>query len=116
MPGKIRFIHGYRFHSGAFRFPLETQDAIDHQKREAMRQNFHHLINIETAFSRRKRPGNGKRRDLGVLFHDRPRQLRVSGMTRLYRNDMTPNASADERDVADDVEDFVASEVTGKMP
>ena len=37
MPGKIRFIHRYRFQTSAFRFPFETQDAIDHQKGEAMR-------------------------------------------------------------------------------
>src|SRR5438105_15481690 len=98
--GKKRFVHRYRFQTSAFRFPLETQDAIDHEKWEAMRQNFHHLINVETAFSRRKSAGNGKRRDLGVLFHDRPRQLRVDRVTRLHRNDMTANASADERQVA----------------
>src|SRR5213075_183963 len=35
-------------------------------------------------------------------------------MTRLYRNDMSANASADERDIADDVENFVPREFIGK--
>ena len=68
------------------------------------------MINIETAFPWRKGPGNGKRRDLGVLFNDRPRQLRVGGVSRFDRNDMTTYASADEREVTDDVENFVPRE------
>src|SRR5207247_9894311 len=35
-------------------------------------------------------------------------------MTRLHRNDMSANASADERDIADDVENFVPREFIGK--
>ena len=45
-----------------------------------------------------------------VLFHDRPRQLRVDGVTRLQRDDMTANADADERKVADNVENLVPRE------
>ena len=49
-----------------------------------------------------------------MLFHDRPRQLRVDGVTGLHCNDMTANASADERKVADDIENFVPREFVSK--
>ena len=38
-PWKIRLVDRDRFHADAFRFALETEDAIDHQERITMRQN-----------------------------------------------------------------------------
>src|SRR5215831_13410693 len=48
-------------HARAFGFRVETDDAIDHKKRETMRQNLHHLIGIESAVAawNRARYGHG---------------------------------------------------------
>ena len=49
-----------------------------------------------------------------MFFNDRPRQFCVNTMPRPDGNDMAANAGADQRQVADNVENFVAREFVCK--
>ena len=51
MAGEKRLVDRDRFHPGAFRLALETEDPIHHQERITMRQELHHLVDIEAAFA-----------------------------------------------------------------
>src|SRR5262249_27304073 len=114
MPGKVRLVYRYCFHSGTFGLAFKAKDAVDHQKRVAMRQDFHHLVNVETAFSGWDCSPPRKRRNLGMLFHHRPRQLRIGSMSRFHGDDVTANTCPDQCEITDDVENLVPREFVGK--
>src|SRR3954468_16473103 len=46
-----RFVDGDGFHTDAFGFCIETEDAVDHEEWETMRQNLHHLIGIKSTIA-----------------------------------------------------------------
>ena len=75
-----------------------------------MRQNLHHLVRIKSPFAGRERARNRDRIASRLLARHRPGELRIRAMTGLDRDDMTANAMTDEREVTNDIEDFVPNE------
>src|SRR5438270_12588330 len=108
---KKRLIDRDRFHAHAFRYAfVEAENPIDHQKRITMRQNLHDLIGLEPAVAFRDNARNGQRVTARLFLRNRVSEFSVRCVPRFYGNEMTANAATDEREVADDVENFVPDE------
>ena len=58
--------------------------------------------------------GARHRASLRLLAGDCPGQIRIRSVAGLYRDDMTSDAAPDQREIADDVENFVPDEFVGK--
>src|ERR1022692_3748733 len=111
---KKRLVNCDRLQAGNFGFAFESDDPIDQQERITMRQNLHHFVGSETAFSGRKWVRRRHRAPSCLLARQCPRQFRVSAMTGFNRNHMTPNAVTDQRKVANDIENLVPNEFIGE--
>src|SRR5712675_78355 len=57
---KERLVDRDCFDPDAFGLRFETENPIDHQKRESVRQNLHYLINVESAVAAWNGPRRGK--------------------------------------------------------
>src|SRR6266404_911371 len=116
MSGKMSlekwFVDRHRLHAYAFRSAfIETQDPIDHQKWITMRQNLDDLVRVEAAIAFRNNSRNGERVASRSFLCDRAREVRICGVSRFYRDEMSTNSTTDQREVADNVEDFVPNEL-----
>src|SRR4029453_16701806 len=109
-----RLVDCDRFDSNTFRFGVETDDAIDHEKRKTVRQNLHHLVRIESAVAGRHCSRRSHGASARLLAGDCASELRIYGMARLDCHDVAANTSSNEREVAYDVENLVPHELVGK--
>src|SRR5262249_26240004 len=102
------------FNPNAFGFRIETDDPIDHQEREAVRQNLHHLIGVESAVAGWNRTRYSQSASSRLFARDQSSQIRITRVTWFYRDHMPANTSSDQSEIADDIEDFVTDKFIGK--
>src|SRR5947207_14646294 len=105
-----RLVDRDRFYPGHLGFTFEPNDPVDHQKWKPMGQNLHDLIGIERAIAERTRLWSRERLALRAFAGKRARQFGIGAVTRLYRNDMSPDSLTDQSKVADDIENLVTNE------
>ena len=110
MPLKKWFINRDGLYACNFVFSFKANNSVHHQKRVAMRQDFHDLVSVEPAIAGGHRPRYGNRASSRLLACERANQLRIRGVAGFYRHHMTTNAPPDEREIADDIKDFVPHE------
>src|SRR6266542_1397376 len=111
---KERLVNRDRFDPDTFGFALETDDPVDHQKRETMRQNLHYLVGVESTIPTRNRAFHGKGAPACLLAGERASQVGIDSVTGFYRYHVASDAPPDERKIANNVENFVAHEFVGK--
>ena len=111
---KERLINRHGFDADTFGFRFEADDAIDHEKRETMRQNLHHFIGIEPTIAARDCSRRGHSASSRLLAGDGAGEARIAGVTGPYCHHVAANASSDQSEVADDIENFVADEFVGE--
>src|SRR5216110_2170880 len=79
-----------------------------------MRQDLHDLFAVESAvafrYDSRARECVAPR----LFFRDRPRQFCICSVPGLHRDEMAADAATDQREIADDVENFVPDEFIRK--
>ena len=75
-----------------------------------MRQNVHDLIDVEPCFAGGKCARRQARQSLGVLPHERAGQLGIGSVAWFDCDDVAANAMPAKREVANDIEDFMADE------
>jgi hypothetical protein len=75
-----------------------------------MRQNLHDFVDVESAFAGGKRFWFENRPEARKLFGERANELGIRTVAGLDRDDMAANPLPEEREVADDIEDFVPDE------
>src|SRR5438093_2704467 len=110
-----RLVDRDRFDADTFRSAfVEADDAVDHQKGITMRQNPHDLFAVESAVTLRHDSWNGERFAPRLFFGDNPGQFRIRRVAGFYRDEMAANSTTDQREIADDVENFVSDEFIGK--
>lgn len=106
-----RFVDGDGFDAGAFVFAFEADDAVDHEEGVAVGEDAHDLVDVEDGFSE----GDGDRaRDhaehASVFGLEAAGHFCVRAVAGFDGDDVAHDAAAEEHEVADDVEDFVADE------
>src|SRR5437868_10821378 len=79
-----------------------------------MRQNSHDVVDIETAFAGRKSLRVDDRSETRELASQRADQLGVRAVARFDRDDVATNPLPEEREIADDIEDFMPHEFVGE--
>src|SRR4029077_12456442 len=110
-----RLVDRHRFHADALRSAfVETYNSVDHQKRIPMRQNLHDLVGVEPAVAFGNDSRNRQRFTSRSFFGDCARQFRIRRVSRFYRDEMTTDPATEEREVADDVENFVPDKLVRK--
>src|SRR6266542_52896 len=107
---KERLVNRDRFDPDTFGFALETDDPVDHQKRETMRQNLHYLVGVEPPVTPRNRACHGKGAPACLLAGERASQVGIDSVTGFYRYHVAPNAPPDPCKISNDLENFVAHE------
>src|SRR6516162_3000265 len=75
-----------------------------------MWQNLHDLVAVESAVPFRHNSPNGKRFTPRLFFGDCAREFSVCGVAWFHGDEMAANATTDQREVADNVEDLVSDE------
>ena len=79
-----------------------------------MRQNLHDLLRVKPALAPWQSARHGERLSSRLFPGQRPGHFCIRRVTRFHRDDMTANARADQREIPDDVEDFVPDEFVSK--
>src|SRR5215471_14613638 len=74
-----------------------------------MRKNFHHLIHIESALTRRKNARHSQSRDTRMFTSKRPREIGICRMTGLHCDNMPAQARTEQREIAYDVQNLMAN-------
>src|SRR5206468_11145863 len=107
---KKRLVNRDRFDADTFGFSFEADNAIHHKKWETMRQNLHHFVDIKAPVAAWNRSRHCHGTSSLLLAGDGSSQIRIRGMTRLNCHHMSANSPPNQREVADDVENFVTHE------
>ena len=97
-----------------FIFALEADDPVNHQKRIAVRKDLHHFASVQTGIAYWDRARCAHRASPRLLASERASQFRIRSMSGLYRHHVTADTPADQREIADNIEDFVPYEFVGK--
>ena len=79
-----------------------------------MRKDLHHFASVQTGIAYWDRARCAHRASLGLLAGDCPGQIRIRSMAGLYCHHMTSDTAPGQREIADDVENFVPDEFVGK--
>src|SRR3954454_20563257 len=91
MPLKTRLINRDRFDSDRLQVSFETQNAIDHEKRESMRQNAHDLIRLKRTLPKPQRLGRSQGTAFLDLSGDGAGEFPINAVTRFDRDDVAAN-------------------------
>ena len=114
MPLKKRLIDRDGLYARNFIIGLEADDPINHQKGIAMRQDLHYLVSVETATAGGDRAWRRHRASSGLLAGESASQLRIRRVAGFHRHHMTANRPADQRQIADNVQNFVPHKFVGE--
>src|SRR5690242_3742280 len=114
MPLEERLVDGDGFHTNAFGLRIETNDSVDHQERETMRENLHDLIGIESAVTGWNWTRHCHRVSSRLFADDQAGQVRIDCVPRFDCDDVPSNPPSGQGEVTDDVQDFVAHKFIGK--
>src|SRR5260370_11497169 len=109
-----RLVNRDRFYGRNFVFAFEADDPVNHQEWGTMRQYLHHFVRVQPAIAYRDRARRTHCASSRLLPSERASKLRIRRVAGLHRQDVTANPPADQRKVADYVEDFVANEFIGE--
>src|SRR5437763_12710468 len=104
-----RFVDRNRLHPDAFRSAfIKTNDAIHHQERVTMRQDLNDFVAVEATTTFWNNPRNRQGFATRPFFCNCPRELGICGVAGFYCDEVTANPATDQREVADDIENFMA--------
>src|SRR4030095_10188055 len=110
MPLKKRLVNRDGFYGRNFIFALEADDPVNHQKRVAVRKDLHHFASVQTGIAYWDRARCAHRSSPRLLASKRASQFRIRSMSGLHRHHVTADTPTDEREIADNIEDFVPYE------
>src|SRR4030095_4939386 len=110
MPLKKRLVNRDGFYGRNFFFALQGDEPVNHQERVAVRKDLHHFASIQTGIAYWDRTRCAHRASPRLLASERARQFRIRSMSGLHRHHVTADTPTDEREIADNIEDFVPYE------
>src|SRR5437773_1468554 len=110
MPLKKRLVNRDGFYGRNFVFAFEADDPVNHQKRVAVRKDLHHFASVQTGIAYWDRARCAHRASPRLLASERASQFRIRSMSGLHRHHVTADTPTDQREIADNIEDFVPDE------
>src|SRR5215208_4450354 len=111
---KKRLVNRDGFYGRNFIFSFKANDPVNHQKRVAVRKDLHHFAGVQTGVAYWDCARCAHRASPGLLASERSSQFRIRSMSGLHRHDVTANTPTDQREIADNIEDFVPYEFVWK--
>src|SRR5438093_1605873 len=95
MPLEKRLVNGDGFHPRNFIFALEADDPVNHQKRVAVRKDFHYFASVQTGIAYWDRSRCANCASPCLLASEHASQFCIRRLSGLYRQDVAANAPAD---------------------
>src|ERR1700730_11822232 len=110
MPLEKGFIDRDRFYAGHLGSSFKAENAVDHQKRESMGQDFHYLIRIESSIADWPCPWCRERKPACALSRQRSGEIGIGAMPGFDCDNVSADPLTHQCQISDDIENFVPNE------